>query len=107
MQKQNNLLLQSQRKLQKKLGGLGKHGEKAPADFGLAISEEKKRNSEFIKICRADVKNGAEYVKWLEEEYTVMEDPKVELLKKIQAEKEMILGTAKGTETLTKAKTDL
>ena len=45
VQKQNNLLLQSQRKLQKKLGGLGKHGEKAPADFGLAISEEKKRNS--------------------------------------------------------------
>ena len=45
VQKRNNLLLQSQRKLQKKLGGLGKHGEKAPADFGLAISEEKKRNS--------------------------------------------------------------
>ena len=50
LQKRNNQLLQSQRKLQKEIGGLGKYGEKAPVDFGLAITDEKKRNLEFIKM---------------------------------------------------------
>ena len=48
-------------------------------DFGLAITDEKKRNLEFIKMCREDVKNGAEYMKWSDEEYTEMMDPKVEM----------------------------
>ena len=100
LQKRNNQLLQSQRKLQKEIGGLGKYGEKAPVDFGLAITDEKKRNLEFIKMCREDVKNGDEYMKWLTEEYTEMMDPKVEISKKIQAEREKILESAKGTETL-------
>ena len=100
LQKRNNQLLQSQRKLQKEIGGLGKHGEKSPVDFGLAITDEKKRNLEFIKMCREDVKNGDEYMKWLNEEYSEMMDPKVEISKKIQAEREKILESAKGTETL-------
>ena len=100
LQKRNNQLLQSQRKLQKEIGGLGKYGEKAPVDFGLAITDEKKRNLEFIKMCREDVKNGAEYMKWLDEEYTEMMDPKVEISKKIQSEREKILESAKGIETL-------
>ena len=99
-QERNNQLLQSQRKLQKQLGGLGKYGEKAPLDFGLAISDEKKRNLEFIKMCRTDVKNSAVFMKWLDEECTFMVDSKVEILRKIQAEKGKILETAKGTETV-------
>ena len=100
LQKRNNQLLQSQRKLQKEIGGLGKYGEKAPVDFRLAITDEKKRNLEFIKMCREDVKNGDEYMKWLNEEYTEMIDQKVEFSKKIQAEREKILESAKGIETL-------
>ena len=43
IQERNNQLLQSQRKLQKQLGGLGKYGEKAPSDFGLDFSDAKKK----------------------------------------------------------------
>ena len=46
------------------LGGLGKHFEKAPLDFGLDINEEKRRNLEFVKMCIADVSNSAGYLKW-------------------------------------------
>ena len=68
IQERNNQLLQSQRKLQKQLGGLGKYGEKAPLDFGLAISDEKKMNLEFIKMCKTDVRNSAVFMKWLDVE---------------------------------------
>ena len=100
IQEKSNQLLQSRRKLQKQLGGLGKYGEIAPSDFGLDFSDAKKRNSEFIKMCRADVRKTPGYIKWLDEEFTLMMDSKVEMLKKIQAEKDKILETAKGTETL-------
>ena len=59
VQKRNNVVLQFQRKLQKDLGGLGKHFEKAPLDFGLNINEEKRRNFEFVKMCRAEIRNSA------------------------------------------------
>ena len=72
VKKRNNLLLQVQRKLQKYLGGQGNHFEKAPVDFGLQITDERKRNSEFVKLCRTDVRNSDEYVKWLNEECSLM-----------------------------------
>ena len=100
VQKRNNVVLQFQRKLQKDLGGLGKHFEKAPLDFGLDINEEKRRNFEFVKMCRAEIRNSAGYLEWLDEECTLMLDSKVEKLKKIQAEKDKILESAEGTETL-------
>ena len=100
VQKRNNLIIQYQRKLQKELGGLGKNCEKAPSDFGLEINEEKRRNSEIVKMCRADVRNSAGYLEWLEEECNLLVDPKVEILRKIQAEIKNILDTAKDTETV-------
>ena len=100
VQKRNNVVLQFQRKLQKDLGGLGKHFEKAPLDFGLDINEEKRRNFEFVKMCRAEIRNSAGYHRWLDEECTSMLDSKVEKLKKVQAAKNKILESAKGTETL-------
>ena len=74
VQKRNNVVLQFQRKLQKDLGGLGKHFEKTPLDFGLDINEEKRRNFEFVKMCRAEIRNSAGYQKWLDEECTSMID---------------------------------
>ena len=65
VQKRNNVFLQYQRKLQKELSGLGKNCEKAPSDFGLEINEEKRRNSEIVKMCRAGVRNSAGYLEWL------------------------------------------
>ena len=100
VQKRNNVVLQLQRKLQKELGRLGKHFEKAPENFGLDINEEKRRNFEFVKMCRAEIRNSAGYLEWLDEECTLMLDSKVEKLKKIQAEKDKILESAEGTETL-------
>ena len=99
VQKRNNVVLQLQRKLQKELGRLGKHFEKAPEDFGLDINKEKRRNFEFVKMCRAEIRNSAGYQKWLDEECTSMIDSKVEKLKKMQAAKDKILKSAKGTET--------
>ena len=99
VKKRNNLLLQVQRKLQKYLGGQGNHFEKAPVDFGLQITDERKRNSEFVKLCRTDVRNSDEYVKWLNEECSLMVDSKTEILRKIQTEKEKVLEAAKESET--------
>ena len=78
VQKRNNVVLQLQRKLQKELGRLGKHFEKAPENFGLDINEEKRRNFEFVKMCRAEIRNSAGYLEWLDEECTLMLDSKVE-----------------------------
>ena len=51
-------------------------------------------------MCRADVRNSAGYLEWLEEECNLLVDPKVEILRKIQAEIKNILDTAEDTETV-------
>ena len=51
-------------------------------------------------MCRAGVRNSAGYLEWLEEECNLLVDPKVEILRKIQAEIKNILDTAKDMETV-------
>ena len=83
------------RETMKSRNGKGSHCEIPPDDFATETSCEKQRKSLFAKMCREEVKIGARYLNWIDQDFHLFED--CEQITKLDTEPEKVEDTMKVT----------
>ena len=83
------------RETMKSRNGKGSHCEIPPDYFATEFSCEKQRKSLFAKMCREDVKIGARYLNWIDQDFHLFED--CEQITKLDTEPEKVEDTMKVT----------
>ena len=83
------------RETMKSRNGKGSHCEIPPDDFATETSCEKQRKSLFAKMCREEVKIGARYLNWIDQDFHLFED--CEQITKLDTEPEKVEDSMKVT----------